>query len=142
MTNLRVGGNTDAVNVFFDEILNLANKGVIIKSNGKEYPNTDGTIRRYANIDISSLNGDIEDSKNTFLVSLRVVSDSKDELNQFLEILKKLAGVCYIPKGKNTDLQIRSRDKKYSVMISCIDKKSVVKKKLLGMGDDRFKLLK
>ena len=99
------------------------------------------------------MRGSIKDSKGTFIVSLSVISDSKDELNQFLEILKKLAVVYYIPREKlavvyyipremRTKLQITCiSNKKYGVLISCIDKKSVAKKKLLGLEDNRLKLL-
>ena len=146
MTSLSVSGSKDSVNVFFDEILNLSNNGVFIETKGKEHLNTDGTIRKRIKVDISSLRGSIKDSKGTFIVSLGVVSDSKDELNQFLEILKKLAVVYYIPREKRTKLQITCinhiNHKKYGAYISCIDKKSAAKNKLLGMGDDRFKLLK
>ena len=35
MTSICVSGSKDAVNVFFDEILNLSNNGVFIETNGK-----------------------------------------------------------------------------------------------------------
>lgn len=134
MVKVRISGSKDSTDVFNSIIQSLvSNNNLICKTNGKEYPNTDFTLRRYFDLDLSNMSGDLQPSKDKFLISTRITG-SEDEVNQMLDILQQLGTVYYVP-DKNGDFRMKKRDKDYSVMVSCIDRHNGAKRKLL-CGDN------
>ena len=140
MVKIRVSGTKEAVNVLFDSLGDLSEHGVLNRTNNKEYPNTDGTIRKYIDLDLSNFEGELTPITSAFVVSLRITSATKDDIKDMLRVLSHLAAVAYIAKGEE---RITRRKKYgYCVMVTCISKAQVAKHRLLGLKNDDFKIYK
>lgn len=140
MVKIRVSGTKEAVNVLFDSLGDLSEHGVLNRTNNKEYPNTDGTIRKYIDLDLSNFEGDLTPITSAFVVSLRITSATKDDIKDMLRVLSHLAAVAYIAKGE--ELITRRKKYGYCVMVTCISKAQVAKHRLLGLKNDDFKIYK
>lgn len=140
MVKIRVSGTKEAVNVLFDSLGDLSEHGVLNRTNNKDYPNTDGTIRKYIDLDLSNFEGDLTPITSAFVVSLRITSATKDDIKDMLRVLSQLVAVAYISKGE--ELRIRRNKYGYSAMVSCISKAQVAKHRLLGLKNDDFKIYK
>ena len=140
MVKIRVSGTKEAVNVLFDSLGDLSEHGVLNRTNNKEYPNTDGTIRKYIDLDLSNFEGDLTPITSAFVVSLRITSATKDDIKDMLRVLSHLAAVAYIAKGE--ELITRRKKYGYCVMVTCISKAQVAKHRLLGLKNDNFKIYK
>ena len=140
MVKIRVSGTKEAVNVLFDSLGDLSEHGVLNRTNNKEYPNTDGTVRKYIDLDLSNFEGDLTPITSAFVVSLRITSATKDDIKDMLRVLSHLAAVAYIAKGE--ELITRRKKYGYCVMVTCISKAQVAKHRLLGLKNDDFKIYK
>ena len=140
MVKIRISGTKEAVNVLFDSLGDLSEHGVLNRTNNKEYPNTDGTIRKYIDLDLSNFEGDLTPITSAFVVSLRITSATKDDIKDMLRVLSHLAAVAYIAKGE--ELITRRKKYGYCVMVTCISKAQVAKHRLLGLKNDDFKIYK
>ena len=140
MVKIRVSGTKEAVNVLIDSLGDLSEHGVLNRTNNKEYPNTDGTIRKYIDLDLSNFEGDLTPITSAFVVSLRITSATKDDIKDMLRVLSQFAAVAYISKGE--ELRIRRKKYGYCVMVTCISKAQVAKHRLLGLKNDDFKIYK
>lgn len=129
MIKLRISGDKKSTDVFCGVINNLK-----CTTNNKEYLNTDFTVRRYYNIDLSEVTANLEEIKDKYFVSLRI-SGSEDEIKQMLEVLKKFGAVYCIPDG-NDGFKRKKRGSECTLMASCSDKFSAAKRKLL-LGDNK-----
>lgn len=133
MVKMRISGSKESTDVFAGEIFGMiVHNNLKGGTNGKEYPNTDFTLRRYFDLDLLEFTGELEAIKDEFLVSLRI-SGSDDELKKMLEILKQL-GVVYFKPTKKGEIKVTKRDYGNTIMISCANKSSADKRKLL-LGD-------
>ena len=140
MVKIRVSGTKEAVNVLFDSLGDLSEHGVLNRTNNKEYPNTDGTVRKYIDLDLSNFEGELTPLTSAFVVSLRITSATKDDIKDMLRVLSHLAAVAYIAKGE--ELITRRKKYGYCVMVTCISKAQVAKHRLLGLKNDDFKIYK
>lgn len=130
MIKVRISGAKQETDVFFDAISELVQSNKL-KCNlvDKEYPNYDGTIRRYFDFDLSSVPTGIEHVKDAVTLGLRI-SGSETEVESMLKVLKQM-GVLFGKETKDGKLYSKKRKGEISVMVQFTDKVTVAKKKLL-----------
>lgn len=130
MVKVRISGAKQSTDVFFNVISELVQSNKL-KCNlvDKEYPNYDGTIRRYFDFDLPELPDGIDSIKEKILLGVRI-SGSKTDVDNMLEVFKKL-GVIFGKATKDGKPYTKKRNNEVSVMVQLTDKLTIAKNKLL-----------
>ena len=137
MVKVRISGAKQSTDVFFNVVKGLVQSNQVKCSFvDKEYPNMDGTIRRYFDFDVSNTPTDIKAIEDKVLLGLRI-SGTEEEVERMLRILKQM-GVLFGKATKDGKPYSKKRKGEISVMVQFKDKFTVAKKKLLEVDKDNL----